>query len=235
MKRRINARLTTGILRNSTLTVLGALSLAAYWWIAVHMEHEGYRTVYPPLAEWLFRLLHATAPGSVFAWKAVVAAIDFGTCLLLLALLRARGRPAYALIYAWNPLVLKELAGSGHVDAVMIFFLVLSIHLMDHGKRGAGLAAYGLAVLTKATPILLAGLYLRRTGPAIGRCSPPPWPPVPCPSSPPWRSWHGASWSSPASGSSTRDPGCCCAQPANGSGSTAARSPAAPRSPSPWR
>ncbi len=129
------------------------------------VSYEGYRTVYPPLAQGLFRLLHAVAPGSVFAWKAVVAAFDFGTCLLLLALLRGRGRAAAVLIYAWNPLVLKELAGSGHVDAVMIFFLVLSIYCMDRGRRGAGLAAYGLAVLTKATPILLLGLYLKRTRP----------------------------------------------------------------------
>ena len=129
------------------------------------VSYEGYRTVYPPLAQGLFRLLHAAAPGSVFAWKAVVAAFDLGTCLLLLIMLRRRGRPAAALIYAWNPLVLKELAGSGHLDAVMIFFLVLSIHLLDRGRRAAGLAAYGLAVLTKATPILLAGLYLRRTRP----------------------------------------------------------------------
>ena len=129
------------------------------------VTYEGYRTVYPPLAQALFRLLHSTLPGSVFAWKATVAAFDFGTCLVLLALLRARGRPQAALIYAWNPLAIQELAGSGHLDAVMIFFLVLSIYLVDRGRRAAGLAAYGLAVLSKVTPILLVGLYLRRARP----------------------------------------------------------------------
>lgn len=128
------------------------------------VTYESYRTVYPPLAQGLFRFVHGL-PGSVFAWKAVVAAFDFGTCLLLLALLRARGQPTTVLLYAWNPLVLKELAGSGHLDAVMIFFLVLSIFLLDRGRHSAGLAAYGLAVLTKATPILLVGLYLKRTSP----------------------------------------------------------------------
>ena len=129
------------------------------------VSYESYRTVYPPLAQWLFRVHRAVAPASVFAWKAMVAAFDVGTCLLLLALLRARGRPSAVLIYAWNPLAIKELAGSGHVDAVMIFLLVLSVYLLDRGHRGTGLATYGLAVLAKVTPILLLGLYLRRAGP----------------------------------------------------------------------
>ena len=64
----------------------------------------------------------------------MLTAFDLGTCLLLLSLLRARGRPAAVILYAWNPLVLKELAGSGHLDAAMIFFLVLSIYLLDHGR-----------------------------------------------------------------------------------------------------
>ncbi len=126
------------------------------------VSYEGYRTVYPPLAQWLFRLHHAVAPGSVLVWKTILTVFDLATCLLLLALLKARGRPALVIIYAWNPLVIKELAGSGHLDAVLIFFLVLSVYLLDQRRSGAGLIAYGLAVLTKVTPILLLGLYLRR-------------------------------------------------------------------------
>ncbi len=129
------------------------------------VSYEGHRTVYPPLAQWLFRLHHALAPGSVLIWKTILVVFDLATCLLLLAFLQARGRPALVIIYAWNPLAIKELAGSGHLDAVLIFFLVLSIYLLDRRRSGAGLIAYGLAVLTKVTPILLLGLYLRRADP----------------------------------------------------------------------
>lgn len=130
------------------------------------VTYESHRTVYPPLAQWLFRLHHSLAPGSVLIWKTLITAFDLGTCLLLLTMLRARGRPALAIVYAWNPLVIKELSGSGHIDAVMIFFLVLSIFLLDRKQPGLGLVAYGLAVLTKVTPILLLGLYLRRAQPS---------------------------------------------------------------------
>lgn len=132
-----------------------------------------YRSVYPPLAELLFRVLHETFPGSVLVFKLVLVLFDVGTCLLLVSLLRRFGRPASAvLIYAWNPLVIKEIAGSGHIDAMMIFFLVLAIHLCLGGRPGlgsrpwaprAGLVALGLAILSKLTPVLLVGLFLRRT------------------------------------------------------------------------
>ena len=127
------------------------------------VSYETYHTVYPPAAQWLFRLLHRTAPGSVFAWKLILVLLDVGTCVLLAMLLRRRGgRPSDVVLYAWNPLAIKEIAGSGHVDALLIFFLVLSIYCLERRWQPASLAIYGLAVLSKITPILLLGLYLKR-------------------------------------------------------------------------
>lgn len=125
-----------------------------------------YRSVYPPLAELLFRGLHETFPGSVLAFKLVMVLFDIGTCLLLVALLRRFDRPvSEVLIYAWNPLVIKEIAGSGHIDAMMIFFLVLAIHLASGQRYRTGLIALGCAILSKLTPVLLIGLFLKRTRP----------------------------------------------------------------------
>ena len=91
-------------------------------------------------------------------------AFDLGTCLLLLDLLRRRGlEPAWAILYAWNPLVIKELAGSAHVDSAMIFFLVLAARELLLGRVRSAWIAYGAALLVKPTPILLLPLFLRRS------------------------------------------------------------------------
>ena len=127
------------------------------------VSYESYHTVYPPAAQWLFRLHHSATPGSVFTWKLLLVLFDLGTCLLLASILRRRGgRLSGVLIYAWNPLAVKELAGSGHLDAAMIFFLVLTVFLLERRRTAASLAAYGLAILSKVTPVLLLALVLRR-------------------------------------------------------------------------
>ena len=128
-----------------------------------NVSYRDYTTIYPPLALRAFAFCHALAPGSVAIWKLLIALADLGTCLLLVALLRHLGRrPEDAVLYAWNPLAVKELAGSGHVDGLLIFFLVLATYLLLRGARAAAVVAYGFAILTKLTPILLLPFFLRR-------------------------------------------------------------------------
>jgi alpha-1,6-mannosyltransferase len=123
-------------------------------------------TVYPPAAQLLFRLLHTLAPGSVLAWKLVLALLDLGTCWLLWRILRHLRRPPLEVIlYAWNPLVIKEFAGSGHVDALMVFLLTGAVWLLLTGRRLGALAAWSLSVLSKLVPLVLVGLLARRTRP----------------------------------------------------------------------
>ncbi|HYO16884.1 MAG TPA: hypothetical protein VE685_27110 [Thermoanaerobaculia bacterium] len=125
-----------------------------------------YGTIYPPLAQILFRMSNALAPGSVFAWKLVAALFDLGTCVLLARLLVRLGRgPEACVLYAWSPLAIKEIAGSGHVDAVMVFLLVLAAERALAGRDRASLAAYGASILAKLATIPAAGLFLRRAHP----------------------------------------------------------------------
>lgn len=131
-----------------------------------NVRFASYRTVYPPLAQILFWMTNRLAPGSVFVWKLLVALFDFGTCLLLARLLARLGRaPETCVLYAWSPLAIKELAGSGHVDAVMIFLLVLAAERTLAGWQRAGLGAYAASVLAKLGTLPLAPLFLRRARP----------------------------------------------------------------------
>lgn len=131
--------------------------------IYYQMDFQGYTTVYPPLAQFLFRIHHALSPGSVFVWKLLIALLDLGVCLLLVGCLRALGKAdALVLLYAWNPLVVKEYAGSGHMDPLMILCLTAALWAMLRERKAAALVLLGAAVTAKLTPALLVPLFLRR-------------------------------------------------------------------------
>lgn len=136
------------------------------WWdLLDQVGFPTYRTVYPPGAQLLFLLSHAVAPASVVAWKLLLVAADLGTCWLVLRLLRHLGRlEHHAILYAWNPLPIKELAGSGHVDGVMVLLAVLAVERLLAGRHATALGALGASALTKLGAAVLAPLFVLRTG-----------------------------------------------------------------------
>lgn len=88
-------------------------------------------------------------------------------CLLVWAILGklSPGRQVLGtLLYAWNPLILIELAGSGHSEGVLLTLLLLVIwlHLQKGGPLShiGSLIVFGLAVSVNLIALLLAPLYL---------------------------------------------------------------------------
>ncbi|HEX2463979.1 MAG TPA: hypothetical protein VHR17_05075 [Thermoanaerobaculia bacterium] len=111
-------------------------------------------------------------PWPLLGWKAMLVAIDLLSCLVLLRLARARGAPAGRVIaYAWNPLVVLEVAGMGHVDALGVLpLLVAALFLVEPQPKHAAIArrrsaaagaALALAILAKLVPLLLVPAWTR--------------------------------------------------------------------------
>lgn len=65
-----------------------------------------------------------------------------------------RARPAYTLLWAWNPALLLTFALNGHNDALMVLWLVLGYWLGRRGRPVAGLWVMALAALTKLVALL---------------------------------------------------------------------------------
>ncbi len=123
-------------------------------------------TIYPPLAQALFRLSHAIAPGSVLVLKALVTLADLAAAALIGLALQAAGRPTSEVVfYAWNPLVVKAFAGSGHVDSLLVLALGGMAYASVQRSRAGLSAAFGLSVLAKLSPLVLLPLVLRYIGP----------------------------------------------------------------------
>ena len=93
-------------------------------------------------------------------YMAVVA--DLASLALAPGLLRAARVPLGAsVLHALNPLVIHEVAGHGRLEAVAIFFLLLSIRLSLGGATKSAAAAYGAC--------LTGPLFLAATLPAFFR------------------------------------------------------------------
>jgi hypothetical protein len=127
------------------------------------LNHAGVPTIYPPAAQILFASVAAVSTDPR-AFKAALLVAEGALVAALLLLLRARGLPPERLLlYAWNPLVIVESYGSGHLDLVLAGFLLVSLALLERGRRVPAGIAWALAVATKYTPLLLAPFLARRS------------------------------------------------------------------------
>jgi Glycosyltransferase family 87 len=81
----------------------------------------------------------------------------------LLRLLRRLGAPAIAVLaYAWSPLVVFEGIQAGHVDLVLILFVLLALLARLDGAAVRAGVLLGIAVLIKVYPALLVAAWWRR-------------------------------------------------------------------------
>lgn len=112
-------------------------------------------TIYPPIAQMLF--LTANRLGNtVLTMKLVLVAFEAVGIATLLHILRTVGRPReHILLYAWHPLPVWEIAGSGHIDAAVFSFTSLALATAIGGWRLWSAAALGAATLIKFFPLVL--------------------------------------------------------------------------------
>lgn len=126
------------------------------------INHPEIPTIYPPLAELLFGALAAVGL-SVGGFKLTLALIDVGVVLVLDRLLRALRFPRdRVVLYAWNPLAVIEVAGSGHVEPLGLVFVLLCCVWLAEGKPARAGAALGAAIQAKLLPLLLVPGFARR-------------------------------------------------------------------------
>ena len=120
--------------------------------------------VYPPLSELTFRITGRFLPSPV-AFKLPFIAADLLVVFLLAAWLGSTGGRNYQLVvYAWNPLVVVEFAGSSHSDALALAALVAACLLIIRSRQKLSTVLLSAATMLKLFPIMLIPLWLRRAG-----------------------------------------------------------------------
>jgi alpha-1,6-mannosyltransferase len=119
--------------------------------------------IYPPAMELLFRVAWKFCPGPT-AFKTPFAAADVLVLLLLAwTFRRYRDRDFRLAIYAWNPLVIVEFAGSGHNDVLALLGIVGGLALI---KKWPAISTVPVALgaMAKVFPAVILPVWIRRAG-----------------------------------------------------------------------
>ena len=129
--------------------------LRTEWWSQIN--HPDIAAIYPPIAQWGFRLLASIDP-AVWVFKLGFVAVD----LLVLALLAQRFGCRRAAFYGWNPLVMFVFAGDAHYDSWFILPLVLTWFAVDRQQWRWGAFWLGVSVGVKLISLPILGFILAK-------------------------------------------------------------------------
>jgi alpha-1,6-mannosyltransferase len=133
------------------------------------LNSPNYYTVYPPVCEFIFGLSAKLAGGNILGniiiIRLIILLAEFGVIFLLYKLTSKLSVSLNVVaLYAFNPLVIIELTGNLHLEAVMLLFLVLSIYLLILRKQLYAAVSFGLAVGVKLLPLIFLPLLIKRLG-----------------------------------------------------------------------
>ena len=119
-------------------------------------------TIYPPFAQLFFWVVTYISP-TLTMMKTAMVLCEGVTLWSIVWLLKALGRPReQAILYAWAPVLIWEIAGSGHLDGLAMALIGLAL-VSRYQERPVLTGVFlSLAMMTKIYPIVLfPALYLR--------------------------------------------------------------------------
>lgn len=124
------------------------------------INRPGVHTIYPPVAQGYFLVVHAVSPDGVRhkALQTGGALLAVGTTVALVLVLRRRGDPRTAAYWAWCPAVPLEAVNNAHVDVLGVLPAVVGLAVVVRARFEGGVLL-GAAVATKLLPaVVLPGV-----------------------------------------------------------------------------
>jgi alpha-1,6-mannosyltransferase len=118
-------------------------------------------TIYGPVCQAVFAAAYWMDPGELWPLKLIFLCVDLATLVLLYRLL---GRKNHLVIYAWSPLLIKEISFSAHSDILAVCLLVAAIERFGARKLAFAPALLALAVASKVIALLFAPFLLLGNG-----------------------------------------------------------------------
>ena len=128
---------------------------AGYVFERINYPH--YITIYPPVAQLAFSLAHLIDPWSIDGLRWVLLGAECITLILILKVLRYLHRAKlWVAVYWLNPLVIKEIMNSAHMDGLLIPFLTLAVLTIVSKRLWWATIVIAIAAAVKLWPLLLA-------------------------------------------------------------------------------
>jgi hypothetical protein len=127
------------------------------------INHPGVATIYPPLAQMIFRLGHQIQPDSILTLRILFLAFDLVALMFIVLTLQALGmNRLWAMVYFWCPLVIKETFNSTHLDIIGIAMLCGTLLCVVQRRFFTANAFLALSVVGKLYPAVLLPLILKQ-------------------------------------------------------------------------
>lgn len=126
--------------------------------------YKSVATIYPPVAQLFFWLSNKLCYDSLIFMKLIFVLVDICVVIAIVFLLNDKGlNPLMSVVYAWSPLVLKEIANSGHYDSLAILGFVCFLLFMERKKENFSSLALSAGILSKFFPVvMLPYLWIRK-------------------------------------------------------------------------
>ncbi len=131
-----------------------------------HMNSPNYFSVYPTVMQGCFSVATWLFPHSVkspiIILHFIILLAELGSIYFGLKILKILKLPAKNILwYALNPLIIIELTGNLHFEALMIFFCAASFYFFMKNKMVAAGIFLSLAIATKLLPLVFIPFYLK--------------------------------------------------------------------------
>lgn len=126
------------------------------------INHKEYPTIYGPLAQLVFKL-SALVSGTVLGMKIIILLFDLATLVLLWIILSSyKRRSNELLLYALHPITLYSFGIEGHLECMVLFFLVAGF--LSYRQRWYALLfiSLGAAVAIKMTALMFLPLFIQK-------------------------------------------------------------------------
>ena len=128
------------------------------------INHPDVPTIYPPLAQYVFRFSQQINPDSLFTLRIMFLAFDLmGMVFIILALKALNLNQNFSLVYFWSPLMIKETYNSTHLDIIGISCLCASVYFLIRKRMVGSIFFLALSVLGKFYSAVLLPFYLQRS------------------------------------------------------------------------
>jgi hypothetical protein len=128
------------------------------------INHPDVPTIYPPLAQYVFRLSQQIKSDNLFTLRVIFLLFDIlGMTFIVLTLRALNLNQNFSLIYFWSPLIIKETYNSTHLDIIGISCLCVSTYFLIRKHMIGSIFFLALSVLGKFYSLVLLPFYLQKS------------------------------------------------------------------------
>lgn len=127
-------------------------------------------TIYPPVAEALFAVVHWLSPSGSHEKPIQIAGILCALAVALFVWYQAKNLnydPRRTVLWAWCPAVAIEAGSNAHIDVAAVLVTAVALGRLSRQRAISGGVLIGLAIATKVTPGLLLPAVIRRRPRAV--------------------------------------------------------------------